>query len=221
MWISGVWNSLCRFSRMFGSLLGWRSDGALCVWLTMWEFFVNEMRWPYVGRPYRYCFFFDLGVLLSYINFRAFAREWKIAVFFMLTIDGFVDVLVCSTFLGYVWKRKGKGWSLACFVSWLSFVCRILVLELTYRDTFGSDFCLMMVVPSLFEEVIGCSGTELPYRIIAQLYCSYFCKENLCYITTWINMEPSKIYYIILIILVLLVFPVLVVGDGRVFGYSG
>ena len=43
------------------------------------------------------------------------------------------------------------------------------MLELTYRDTFGSDFCLMMVVPSLFEEVIGCSGTELPYRIISGL----------------------------------------------------
>ena len=43
------------------------------------------------------------------------------------------------------------------------------MLELTYRDTFGSDFCLMMVVPSLFEEVIGCSGTELPYRIIIKL----------------------------------------------------
>jgi hypothetical protein len=48
--------------------------------------------------------------------------------------------LVCSMFWGMCEKREGKGWSLACFVSWLSFVCRILVLELTYRDTFGSDF---------------------------------------------------------------------------------
>jgi hypothetical protein len=37
-------------------------------------------------------------------------------------------------------KKERKRLVLACFVSWLSFVCRILVLELTYRDTFGSDF---------------------------------------------------------------------------------
>jgi hypothetical protein len=70
------------------------------------------------------------------------------------------------------------------------------VLELTYRDTFGSDFCLMMVVPSLFEEVIGCSGTELPYRIIAQLYCSYLSLYVIAYIYSHSESAWNQVKFI-------------------------